>query len=321
MVQLLEKKGIGRPSTFSSLVSKIQEREYVKKENIEGKTIKCTDYELISDELEEIDISRTFGNEKNKLVIQPLGLMVIEFLLKQFDPLFVYNYTGNMETQLDSISQGKSKWQALCQDCDTLMSSLTNNIKEKKCHIKIDDFHVYMVGKYGPVIKKEKDGNTTFINVKKDIDIDKLKKGEYTLDEIKVEKPQFGGRILGSFKNNDVILKKGKFGLYLTCADKNYSLKGIKKSIEKIKLEDVLDILLGKKSSNPKILRILNDELSIRNGKYGPYLFYKTSKMSKPKFFAMYQVFKTKKGEKIPSYKEPSTSALIQLIKKNCLSV
>ena len=37
--------------------------------------------------------------------------MVIEFLLKQFDPLFVYEYTENMEKKLDDISKGESKWQ------------------------------------------------------------------------------------------------------------------------------------------------------------------------------------------------------------------
>ena len=84
LVQLLEQKGIGRPSTFSSLVDKIQERGYVKKDNIKGKTIKCIDYELENNELEEIETDREFGNEKNKLVIQPLGIMVLEFFDKTF---------------------------------------------------------------------------------------------------------------------------------------------------------------------------------------------------------------------------------------------
>ena len=50
LVQLLEQKGIGRPSTFSSLIEKIQERGYVKKDSIKGKKIKCTDFELVDNE-------------------------------------------------------------------------------------------------------------------------------------------------------------------------------------------------------------------------------------------------------------------------------
>jgi DNA topoisomerase-1 len=320
LVQLLEKKGIGRPSTFSSLISKIQEREYVKKGNVEGKKISCTDYQLKDDELDEIDIKRTFGNERNKLIIQPLGIMVIEFLLKQFDPLFVYEYTENMERKLDNISNGESKWQDLCRECDTTMKSLTKEIKEKKAHIKIDEHHVYMVGKYGPVIKMEKNGETKFINVKENLDLDKLKRGEYNIDDIKVEKPNFGGKNLGKYKNNDVMLKKGKFGLYLTCNGKNFSIKGIKKSEEEITLSDVEGILSGKKSSNPNVLKILNENLSIRKGKYGPYLFYKKKTMSKPKFYSLQQLFKVSKNEKIPdsSWKGKSETYLINLFKSNC---
>lgn len=323
LVQLLEKKGIGRPSTFSSLISKIQEREYVLKGNVEGKQIDCADYQLIGDELDEIEIKRTFGNEKNKLILQPLGKMVIEFLLKQFDPLFVYEYTENMEKELDEISKGNSRWQDLCLECNNAMNSLTKEIKENKAHIKIDNNHVYMIGKYGPVIKKEKNGETTFINVKKDIDIDKLKRGGYKLSELISERKIINGRNLGELDNNDVILKNGKFGFYISFNGKNFSLKGMKKEFEEITMDDVKDIISGKKSANPKILLILNDNLSIRMGKYGPYVFYKTDKMKKPRFFAMYQVFKTKKGEEIPNWKtwKNAPNHLIRLIKDNCLTV
>jgi len=52
-------------------------------------------------------------------------------------------------------------------------------------------------------------------------------------------------------------------------------------------LADVVDILSGKKSANPNVLRILRDDLSVRRGKWGPYLFYKTEDMKKPRFLKM----------------------------------
>ena len=88
LIKRLEEEGIGRPSTFSSLISKIQDRGYVKKQSVEGKKIKCVDFRLIGEELDEIETERVFGNEKNKLVIQPTGIMVYEFLEKHFDALF-----------------------------------------------------------------------------------------------------------------------------------------------------------------------------------------------------------------------------------------
>ena len=61
----------------------------------------------------------------------------------------------------------------------------------------------------------------------------------------------------------------------------------MRKSEDNIQLEDVLDILLGKKSSNPKMLQVVTESLSIRKGKYGPYIFYKTSTMKKPRFLKL----------------------------------
>jgi len=76
----LKKKVLVDHRHFSSLIDKIQERGYVKKENVTGKKIKCVDYELEKDELQEIEDEREFGNEKNKLVIQPLRCSCVRIL-------------------------------------------------------------------------------------------------------------------------------------------------------------------------------------------------------------------------------------------------
>ena len=288
LVQMLEKKGIGRPSTFSSLISKIQDRGYVKKQNVEGKKIKCIDFRLIGEELDEIETERVFGNEKNKLVVQPTGIIVYEFLEKHFDALFNYDYTKHMEDDLDKISKGERVWHTLCDECNTQIKESSKEIKDSRETYKLDKHHVYMIGRYGPVIKCEKDGETTFKNVKKDLDIEKLKNGEYKLkDVLDTTKKSGNKKCLGEFKGNEVYLMNGKYGAYINCNGKNSSISHIKKDKDDIALKDVLDVLNGKKPQNSSVLKVITEDISVRKGKYGPYVFYKTNKMKKPKFIPM----------------------------------
>ena len=288
LVQMLEKKGIGRPSTFSSLISKIQDRGYVKKQNVEGKKVSCVDFKLVGEELDEIETTRIFGNEKNKLIIQPVGIMVYEFLGKHFDNLFNYDYTKNMEDDLDKISKGEKIWHQLCDECNIQIKSSASEIKESRETYKIDEHHIYMIGRYGPVIKYEKDGKTSFKNVKKNLDMEKLKNGGYTLKEvIDTAKKSGGKKCLGEFKGNEVYIMTGKFGNYINCNGKNSSISHIKKDMNDITLTDVLDVLNGKKTQNSNVLKVITEEISVRKGKYGPYVFYKTNKMKKPKFISM----------------------------------
>ena len=286
LVNNLEKMGIGRPSTFSSLISKIQDRNYVKKENVEGKKLNCTDFRLRGEELDEFENTRQFGNEKNKLVLQPLGLLVIEFLLKWFDQMFVYDYTKLMEDDLDKIANGKKVWHSLCETCYDDMTDLVKQVPTgKKARsgkgIYVDDNHTYVIGKYGPCLKCEMDGETTFKKAKKNIDMEKLKNGEYTLEDI-IERRD--ANVLGKHRNMDITLKTGKFGAYLVHNDKNYSVKGIDSDV--ITLEDAIRII-----NTPKTSGILKEfpakngeSISIRSGKYGPYVYFKNEHMKKPLF-------------------------------------
>jgi len=114
LVQLLEECGIGRPSTFSSLIEKIQEKKYVeKRKTIEGGNVEGI-YFVLEENMkqwtEEVHTTE-FGKEKNKLVITALGIRVIEYLLgAEFSSLFEYGYTKQMETMLDDIAEGNVEW-------------------------------------------------------------------------------------------------------------------------------------------------------------------------------------------------------------------
>jgi DNA topoisomerase-1 len=298
LVQLLEEKGIGRPSTFSMLIDKIQERGYVKKEDVKGKTITVKDFELENDEISEVETTREFGNEKNKLLIQPLGKIVMEFLDKHFLDLLNYDFTREMEEDLDNISKGNLVWYELCKRCNDKLDTVITQVKEtqkSKFEIKIDDCHVYTIAKYGAVIKcvEKVDGKktTTYKSIRKDIEIDfnKLENGEYKLEDLidnnsTKEAKEANNIILGKYDDNDVILKKGKFGLYVTCGELSKTLKQLgNRPIESIQLDEIIPFL--EEGSN--MVREVSTNISIRKSKKGDYIFFKTAKMKKPKFFAL----------------------------------
>jgi DNA topoisomerase-1 len=312
LVQLLEQKGIGRPSTFSSLLEKIQERNYVTKQNVDGKKLEIIDYTLIDATIAQERGSKEFGNEKNKLVITQTGIFVIEFLIKYFNKLFDYDYTKSMEDELDNIAHGQKKYYELCGECYGFINDLikTNNLVAnsadasanananananasnipEKIQIIIDAKHSYLIGKHGPTIKYTKeDGSLGFYGVKKDIDIAKLKAGHYKLDEL-IETKEENSKLLGIFQEQSVYLKKGKYGYFLECGELRKSLNTVKINvpIKEIKLEDAITILSERVNEGNSLVRKISNDLAIRKGKYGDYIFYKTETMKKPQFLKL----------------------------------
>lgn len=284
LVQLLEEKGIGRPSTFSSLIDKIQERGYVKREDVDGRLHKGIEFELKGDVLIETEVEKKFGGERNKLVLQPIGKMAWEFLQTVCLPLFEYDYTRDMEEKLDIVASGDKIWYELCTECDNEIMLYTqavdtaNSLPEKD--IAIDDNHSYTITKYGPAIVSIENGKKVYKSARKDIDLDKLRAGKLQLDDI-IDDEKQNGKELGVFEGKPVYLKTGKFGMYIQCGDKNMSVKKLGNKAAHITLEKVIPILEA--SKEPTRFRKLNDEYSVRIGKT-PYIFFKTKKMKKPQF-------------------------------------
>jgi DNA topoisomerase-1 len=288
LVQLLEDKGIGRPSTFAMLVDKIQERGYVKKSDIEGREIDCKDFELTDGEICETTTKRNFGQERGKLIIQPLGVIVSEFLDKRFADIFNYDYTREMELSLDKISVGQNKMQDLCEQCNNQVDSLIallNN--ETKMEIRIDDNNTYLIGKYGPIVKcVEKVGGkktTTFKKLLDGVDVNTIE--NCNIDEIVSDKPKAASSyILGKFENEDVVLKKGKYGLYITWGKNSKTLKEFgNRPMESITFQEIEPLL----NEGSNLTRMITSFLSIRKSAKGDYIFYKTPKMRKPSFHSL----------------------------------
>ena len=175
---------------------------------------------------------------------------------------------------------------------------LVNNLKnENKFEIKIDENNTYMIGQYGPVIKcvETVDGKeiTTFKKINKDANI-----LEGNIDDI-VQKTDTGASIgtgagtdkspsfinLGKYENNDVILRKGKYGLYISWGESNTrTLKELgNRPMESITFDEIQKYL---KQGNG-LVREISSSMSIRNGPKGDYIFYKKSNMKTPKFHSL----------------------------------
>lgn len=344
LIQKLEDFGIGRPSTFSSIVETIQERGYAKKTDVKGIQQKCTEYILRNQSsalsshciIEKTEKEKSFGDEKNKLVIQPTGVLVIEFLLQHFDDCFSYDYTKSMETELDIISSRTSEdalatWHVICRKCfDDITERAKPLAKQTKQTFSLSDTadHVLVFNTYGASIKSLKDNEYSKTRPEVELDLEKAKRGEYTMAEL-IWREDNG--YLGEYQGATVYLKKGKFGLYAEWseADKSknkntISLNPLNKVANEIVLEDVVRLIKQKsniskedaaamflpqfvldtddmietgygqaaksnvsstnKTSDKTLLRSLRPDLSIRKGKYGPYIFHQTAKMSAPKF-------------------------------------
>lgn len=292
LIKKLEDLGIGRPSTFASIVETIQERDYVKKMDVEGTKKKVNEYSLYKDrEIEIKPIEKQFGQSKNKLVIQSIGVLTIEFLIQNFRSLFSYEYTKDLEIELDEITKDTyhRPWYEICRKCKDEIKDLIKKTKIEKPEYKIDDNHILIYEKYGPVLKtiNEKESSEeipTYISIKKDIEIDleKLKNGGYDLEDL-METRTKG---LGKYENEELYVKNGKYGWYVEWGSNKKSIKNIEKPLENLELKDIIEFIENDNETEKgnHVLRELNQNLSIRRGRYGAYIYYKKSCMKKPEF-------------------------------------
>ena len=267
LVGMLEERGIGRPSTFSSLVHKIQERGYVAKQDVTGRRVTCINYELDGGVLSRSVEERDFGSEKNRLVIQPLGYKVVEFLCAHFAELFNYDYTKHMEHQLDQVSSGEKRWGDVCGECLSCVDRLLDTLNSKRL----------------PSANATNATNATNANEPKNL-----------------------CKLLGKYNGTDLFLRTGKYGPYLTWGDQKKSLTHLKDAARDAaaNVDDVpcsyddavrciessivaVAVPNAPTNSNPSILREINPHTSVRTGQYGPYIYYKNPKMKTPAFVSL----------------------------------
>ena len=295
LIQKLEDLEIGRPSTYSMFVETIQERGYVQKTDIAGITLDCTDFILRSGEnVQETLVKKTLGGEHNKLVIQPLGILCMEFLLEQFESVFAYSYTKTLEEELDKISAtGKSSGgDSWYQICETTRIDINEQVKianqNHKQTYPIDETHAIVFQGSGPCLRNSITMDYLPIKRSVSLQLEKIKRGEYTLNELLLYKQSY----IGEYQEKPIHLRTGPYGVYIECGDVRKSLGSLEEAENKISwstfsLETAIEYLEGVPNEPEKetgVLRVLTPEMNIRRGPYGNYIYYKTSTMKKPQF-------------------------------------
>ena len=224
LIKELENKGIGRPSTFASIVGKLFERKYaIKKSNHNYKdiildiiSIKSGDTSVKEEQKQTKSIS-----EKNKIFITDIGKLVNEYLETHFNDICQYNFTAKMESDLDKIADNKVNWVKVTRDVyDTFHptviklkgdTELKKSYKDKKTNLlgKYKGKNVYTyVGRFGPCIQYgEKDNNPKYVSINidefEDISAITLKQATELLKFPKE---------LGTYNNSIVNLNKGPYG-------------------------------------------------------------------------------------------------------------
>ena len=288
LINKLESLGIGRPSTFATIVDVIQERKYVEKKDIEAREIFIKEYSLDNNRIiNSREIKKKYGEEKNKLVITNIGIITLEFLINNFDSIFSYNYTELMERELDNIASGTNKeWYSLCNNCDYEIKDISKKIKDvQKCNFKLNEEYDIVFERYGPSLRTvDNDGNFIYKNIRKDIEIDinKIQNNNYLIEDIIEDKDDL---FLGKHNDKDIFKKIGKYGPYIEYDGKTKSIKDIKKKFSDIKLEDVLGLINNDDKEVSNIFREFTPYLSVRKGKYGAYAYFKKTEMRKPTFY------------------------------------
>ncbi|MEZ5015062.1 MAG: DNA topoisomerase [Chitinophagales bacterium] len=302
LVRKLEELGIGRPSTYAPTISTVQKREYVEKKDKEGVERVYIESVLENGKVIRTEKTESVGAERNKLFPTDLGILVTDFLTKNFPQILDYHFTANVEEQFDEIAIGKVEWQKmidgfykpfhehLVKTTETAQKVtgerfLGNDPKSGE-PIKV------MMGRYGPMVvlgetldPKEAKNNP---DAKKPKFAGLLK--EQNMQDITLEEALklFAlPKNVGTYRDDEVVIGVGRFGPYVRNNSKFYSIPKGTEALS-VTLEDAIQIILNKEKSDeengPKIIKDFPEhKVQVLNGRYGPYIKKGTNNYKIPK--------------------------------------
>ncbi len=277
LVKKLEELGIGRPSTYASIMSAIQARGYVIKGDSEGEEREVTEFTLKNAKITEEKVSEKSGSTKGKLIPTPVGELVSDFLIDHFNEIVDYGFTAGIEEDLDKIAEKKLEKVKMLKSFYGPFTKLVKNSDDvarynNSTSLGVDPKtgkNIYAkIGKNGGFIQlgeneKESGEKPRFAPLPKGATV-KTVTFEQALKQLAL--PALP-RNLGTAKDGtEIIAAAGPFGPYLKCGKYNIPIKGY--DPYKITLKDAEPLY------KKKIDSIIADwdDIMIIVGAYGPYV-------------------------------------------------
>ena len=298
LVKKLDELGIGRPSTYASMVNKVQQRQYIelKTKPHVNKDITTIEYSSSKKDDQIVEKSKTIkvDGDKNKLFPTSLGNMVNSFLIKEFIDLLDYGFTAKVETLLDEIAQGKKIWYkvvaSVYDKITPVIDRLSIALKESGGQ-KVD-----MSLGIHPVSGNEVKIVTTRFGMAICEKFPNVKESKYATltclpEEMTLEKAlkllSFPKK-LGQYHGKDVLLAKAKTAFF-KFNGKNYSIDIYNKThpeetidtnddkLVDIKLEDAIKVIDDRAKTDELSQQEIkfSKDIVIKNGRYGFYIKYK----------------------------------------------
>jgi DNA topoisomerase-1 len=232
------------------------------------------------------------GAEKGKLFPDNIGMVVNDFLVEHFTEILDYNFTASVEKEFDEIADGKSNWTEMIDKFYRSFHKKVENTLAQKEITKTERLlgkdpvsgrQVYArMARFGAVAQiGETNGEEKprYAQLRKGQNIESITLEE-ALDLFKLP------RNLGLFEDSEVTVSTGRFGPYVLHKSKFYSLqKGVDDPYT-IDLERAEVLILEKreKDKNKVIREFAEDrDLSVLNGRWGPYISYKKDNFKIPR--------------------------------------
>ncbi len=288
LVKRMEELGIGRPSTYATIIETIQKVNYVERGSVTGVKRESTVLSLKNGVVTERQKTEMYGAESQRLLPTDLGRITNDFLVENFPSILSYDFTAHEEEQFDRIAMGRADWRETVdrfyKTFEPLLSSIpsghiagrlvgTDPATGQPIYAKIS--------KIGPCVQMGdvKDGKPRFASLKKGQSVFSITLNE-ALELFKTSLPV----TLGEIDGKEVVIGEGKYGPYVRY-DKTYISIPRGKDPFSVTLDDAAALIRQKKEADIPIHQW--GDIQVLNGRYGAYIHttegnYQIAKSLKP---------------------------------------